>query len=255
MAGEVPFARPLKLTDPYMYGPDVEGVSRALCKAGFLMPLSQFQKGTLKWRRTYGARRRDAVNKLRKAEGWKLTGVYNEAVHYVLADGGYFDARAIYLIEQYEPPPPPKDVRIKAAIVDFTTRAESHQAVWHYTQHRPFSGFGVAPESTHYADCSAYCILTYYWAHKETGLNVPDPSGYNYKGWGNTWDDLDGHARVSAPYAVGDLAQYEGHVTICRRAGDASSAIFSSFGREAGPEREPLHYRNDLRFVCRPPLL
>lgn len=249
---DVPFPRPLTLGD---YGIDVEGVGRALCKAKVYVPLSFFNSMPESWRRTYGQRKAEAVNKLRKQEGWKQNGVYNEAVKYRLQDDGCFDARAIAFISSYKPPQPPAAERIRMEITDFCKRAESNERMWHYTQHRPFGGFGVAPEREHYADCSGYVILSYHWARQETGLSVPDPSGYAYKGWGNTWDDLDSHQRVEAPYSVGDLAHYEGHVTICRFGGKAATAMWSSFGREAGPNMTMLDYRSDLRFVCRPPLL
>lgn len=238
-------------------GADVEGISRALCRAGVFMPIRAFQAADLKWRRTYGSRRVDAVNRIRKGEGWSESGVYNEPVHQVLLDGGYFDARAIALVQGYTPPKPPvaPAQRIRDAITDFCERAERAEAKWHYTQRRPYTGLGVAPESVHYNDCSSYVALAYFWAKTQTGLDVPDPTKYAFKGWGNTWDDLDGHPRVTSQYLVGDLAHYEGHVTICRKPGTSSTSIWSSFGREAGPERTTLHYRRDLRFVVRPPLL
>lgn len=248
---DVPFPRPLTLGD---YGVDVEGVGRALCRAKVYVPLSVFNAAPESWRRTYGARKAKAVNEIRKREGWKQNGVYNEAVKFRMQDDGNFDARAIELISRYKPPLPPTADRIRTAMADFTTRAEQHESMWHYTQHRPFGGFGVAPEREHYNDCSSYVILTYHWARNATSLPVSDPSGYAYKGWGNTWDDLDSHQRVGPPYQVGDLAHYEGHVTICRRSGNVSTAVWSSFGREAGPNKTTLSYRSDLRFVCRPPL-
>ncbi len=246
----VPYPRPLTLGD---VGIDVEGLGRALCKTGFYVTLTQFGKASQKWRRTYGQGKVDAVNKLRAQAGWKRTGQYNLAVHDLMERKGFFDARAIDLISQYKPPPPPDPVRIRAAMSDFCRRAEGHEGVWHYTQNRPFTGYGNAPEATHYADCSAYCSLVYFWAKQETGLKVPDPTGYNFSGYGNTWDDLDGHPRVSSPYQVGDLAHWEGHVAVCRKPGSTSEAVFSSFGREAGPNPVNLNYRSDLRFVCRPP--
>lgn len=249
-----PLPRALRKGD---VGVDVEGISRALCKAGVLVPIRVFQAMPQAWRRTYGQRRVDAVNRIRRGEGWSESGVYNEAVHYVLLDHGHFDARAIALVASYVPPKPPLPAseRIRQSMSEFCLRAERAERLWHYTQRRPYSGLGEIPERTHYNDCSSYVSLAYFWARKETGLNVPDPSKYAYKGWGNTWDDLDGHGRVSSSFLVGDLGHYEGHVTICRKAGTASSAVWSSFGREAGPEDVSLHYRSDLRFVCRPPLL
>lgn len=234
---------------------DVEGVGRALCKSGTYVPLRVFNAAPQSWRRTFGQRKVDSVNKLRKAEGWKTTGVYNEPVKFVLQDAGYFDERSIELISRYKPPLPPASERVRTAIADFCRRAEAVEERWHYTQHRPFAGFGTSPEMTHYADCSAYCILAYFWARKTTGLSVPDPSGYAFKGWGNTWDDLDGHWRVSGLYLAGDLAHWEGHVAICRKAGTNATAVWSSFGSERGPHDVRLNYRSDFRFVCRPPLI
>lgn len=247
---EVPFPRPLTLGDS---GVDVEGVGRALCKTGYYVPLRIFNAAPESWRRTFGQRKVDAVNKVRRAEGWRTNGVYNEAVKYRLQDDGCFDMRAIELLGRYKPPLPPPDDRLRTAMSDFCKRAEQNESMWHYTQHRPFGGFGVTPEREHYNDCSSYVILVYHWARNVTGIKVPDPSGYNFSGWGNTWDNLDGHPRVSSPFQVGDLAHYEGHVTICRNPGTATTAVWSSFGREAGPNKTTLKYRSDLRFVCRPP--
>jgi len=149
-----------------------------------------------------------------------------------------------------------KITKIRAAITDFCNRAEAHEALWHYTQRRPFTGLGNPPEVTHANDCSSYVILAYYWARIKTELLVPDPSGYRYEGYGNTWDDLDGHERVtSGNYLVGDLAHYDGHVTICAKAGTGTTSEWSSFGSESGPDERSLHYRPDFLKVVRPRLL
>lgn len=152
--------------------------------------------------------------------------------------------------------PGSEERRIREAISDFCLRAEANESVWHYTQQRPYTGLGVEPEKTHENDCSGYVILAYYWARKTTGLKVKDPSGYSYTGYGNTWDDLDGHPRVtSGNYLVGDLAHYDGHVTVCRKPGDADSSVWSSFGTEFGPDGLKLYYRGDFIKVVRPDFL
>lgn len=146
--------------------------------------------------------------------------------------------------------------KIREAMRDFILIAEANEAVWHYTQARPFTGIGADPATTHFNDCSSYVILVYYAARKATGISIPDPSGYRYGGYGNTWDDLDGHSRVtSGNYLIGDLAHYDGHVTICKKGGSADTSQWSSFGQEAGPNEEKLYYRPDFIKVVRPKLL
>lgn len=154
------------------------------------------------------------------------------------------------------PPPPPSDplVAVRAAMVDFMVRAEAHEAIWHYNDRRPYTGLDDPPEERHVNDCSSYAILVYRWARQKTGRPIKDPSGYSYSGSGNTWDNLDGHPKVNGQYLVGDLAHYDGHVTICKKPGDHLTSRWSSFGQESGPQELRLYYRDDLRFVCRPPL-
>jgi hypothetical protein len=143
---------------------------------------------------------------------------------------------------------------VRSAISNFCNAAETAEAVWTYNQQRPYTGIGRAPNLPHVNDCSSYVILAYHWAKTQTALNVSDPSGHNYDGYGNTWDNLDGHQKVSSNYLVGDLAHYDGHVTICRKPGSSSTAVWSSMGSDAGPDARALHYRDDLLFVVRPPL-
>jgi len=143
---------------------------------------------------------------------------------------------------------------VRAAISAFCSQAEAAQSRWAYSQQRPFTGLGVAPSQSHVNDCSSYVVLAYYWAKTQTTISIPDPSKQNYSGYGNTWTDLDGHPRVSANYLVGDLAHYDGHVTICRKEGTSSSAVWSSMGSDAGPRTESLYYRDDFLCVVRPPL-
>ena len=151
--------------------------------------------------------------------------------------------------------PGSEERRIREAMTDYMLRAETSEDRWHYTQQRPYTGLGVEPEKTHENDCSSYAVLVYYWARKVTGLRIPDPSGYSYSGYGNTWDDLDGHPRVtSGNYLVGDLGHYDGHVVICRKPGNADTAVWSSFGSEFGPDAVKLFYRGDFIKVVRPEL-
>ena len=169
-----------------------------------------------------------------------------------------FDATAVDLLHKAsrEYNQTLKEENFRKHLADFCVRAEgASSAAWTYTQQRPYTGLGVAPEKDHRNDCSSYAILAYYWARRESELDVEDPSGYDYSGYGNTWDDLDGHSKVtSGNYLVGDLAHYDGHVTICRKAGDKDSSVWSSFGSEPKPEPKSLYYRPDFLKVVRPPL-
>lgn len=260
-----------------MQGDDVLAMKRAMSHAQRWLPWEPSQWDN-RYRKTFalgkgtGAVAGSGVRGFQRQE-WrgqpaKQTGVVDDETYQRIRralipvgprEGAHIlDAVAIGLIKDaiWEFSDDAKLAKIRAAITDFCLRAESIEEIWHYSQRRPYTGLGVVPERTHENDCSSYVILAYYWAREKTGILVPDPSGYRYSGYGNTWDNLDGHPRVySGNYRVGDLAHYNGHVTICRKQGDASSSVWSSFGSEGGPEQFPLYYRGDLRFVCRPALL
>jgi hypothetical protein len=170
-----------------------------------------------------------------------------------------FDSVCIRLLEQAaeqfaKPPVGVEDVR--AAIADFLQKAEANEANWHYSQKRPVK-LDVDPSGPSItSDCSGIVIQAYRHAAKTTGLAVADPAKQNWLGWGNTDQHEDDHPRVTdGQYQVGDLAHYRGHVTICRKAGDASTAVWTSHGQESGPDPRTLHYRSDFRFVVRPRIL
>jgi hypothetical protein len=158
---------------------------------------------------------------------------------------------------------PTQKKRFREEIVSFTKLAEQYEERWSYTQDRPYSGLGAAPQTWHHDDCSSYCALVFYWAMKHTGVKASDPLDYHYSGYGNTQsaiDYLDAHNAPKDKYRVGDMAIYGSrsntkHMTICRKSGTGASAIWSSFGQQAGPEPHPLHYRNDLVGVYRHPAL
>jgi len=169
------------------------------------------------------------------------------------------DTKAIQLLRQasgeYQ-----QDAKVAAwrvAVADYCKRAEdASSAAWVYSQDRPFQGFGVEPEKYHRNDCSGYAILAYWWGRSRSGLAVPDPSDYSYLGFGST-RELDDNPRVtSGNYLVGDLALYDsaGHVTLCKKPGDATTSRWSSFGGEPRPLERELFYRSDFLKVVRPPL-
>ena len=142
--------------------------------------------------------------------------------------------------------------------------AEKYRSVWHYTQARPFTGYHLAPSAPHYNDCSGYLGLMYWWAGHISGYPVADPLGYHNTGWGNTdsaYQYLKAHHAPPDKYLIGDVALYlqgpyaHHHVTVCRSAGTAQTAWFSSNGSEADPRPTRLYYRDDLTGVFRHPAL
>lgn len=136
-------------------------------------------------------------------------------------------------------------------IVSYTKLAEQYESRWSYSQNRPYTGLGKAPQTFHVDDCSSYCALVFYWAMHHTGVVVSDPLGMKYSGYGNTqsaYNYLKVHKAPVDKYRIGDMAIYGTtsktvHMTVCRKAGTAATAIWSSFGQQAGPEaRQPLSY-------------
>ena len=150
--------------------------------------------------------------------------------------------------------------RVRTQIADFCRRSISASGKWRYTQARPMSGLGVPPEKDHWNDCSGHSTLAYFWAKKQTGIDVPDPNHSGYNGYGYTGTLID-NPRVSGPYEVGDLGLYgpstgdTRHVVTCYRAGSSATAYWSSHGSSSGPYAVALHYRGDLLCVVRPVLV
>lgn len=161
---------------------------------------------------------------------------------------------------------PTQKKHARDAGANFMLRAEAHELLWHYTQARPFRGYGVPPEQRHANDCSGYVGLVYSWMMHSAQVFISDPLGHHYDGWGWTgslleWLGKHGKQAPAGRYLVGDVPIYGNslhqteHTTVCRKAGSAASAIFSSLGTERGPQPVPLAYRNDLLGVWRHPAL
>lgn len=130
---------------------------------------------------------------------------------------------------------------LRRAIADFCQRAEVARLKWHYAQTRPYGGIGAQPEANHADDCSAYVALAYSWAMHHTGIFIADPLNEHYSGWGYTgtqYDFLRSHPAPAGKYLVGDMAIFGTpsntvHTSICRKAGNDTTAIFSSNGHES----------------------
>ena len=81
---------------------------------------------------------------------------------------------------------PNKKLAFRKAITDYCLRAEASQVHWNYSRQRPFGGYGKQPEDRHVNDCSGYVSLIFYWAMNAVGVDVIDPLGEGYSGYGNT---------------------------------------------------------------------
>lgn len=144
-------------------------------------------------------------------------------------------------------------IKIRTAITNYCNRAEKSQLKWHYTQQRPFHGFGVAPELVHYNDCSGYVSLVINWAMHETGIYLRDPLGESYNGTGYTgtlidWLKSNGTKAPKDKYLVGDIAingyssSNTHHTFICKKGGTASTSQWSTNGNENAPNQVKLNY-------------
>jgi peptidoglycan hydrolase-like protein with peptidoglycan-binding domain len=244
---------------PVPNGADVEAVKRAVSRAGYF-PWQEFD-------RAYNEKIADAVAEFQRDHGIDATGNYGEATHKKLkaakvppsgshAGEPVFDGKAAELYKGYKvppPAPPPADIDdVRRFITEFAERAINEP--WSYSQNRAVD-VSVDPDyDDNRSDCSGTVIQAVHYAKRKTGLAVKDPAKQSWSGYGNTSYYEDDWPKVGAPYKVGDLAHYDGHVTICYKAGDSSSSKWLSFGSEP-PSSRSLYYRDDFRFVVRPDYL
>src|SRR5262245_46754403 len=108
-----------------------------------------------------------------------------------------FDQTAINMLKDASSNPPPASGGA-AALTDYCKRSIACEPKIHYSQARPMTHLGVAPEEGFTADCSGHSTSSYYWA------DWPDPNkcAYNGSGWTGT---LVSNPKVSgASYQVGD---------------------------------------------------
>lgn len=85
-------------------GPDVQGVGRALARAGFLDGLAKFVNKTPLFQQTYNGSKQRAVNKARAKLHLPQTGIYDQRVHEYLERLDAFDQYAQMLMLSYRPP-------------------------------------------------------------------------------------------------------------------------------------------------------
>jgi hypothetical protein len=166
-----------------------------------------------------------------------------------------FDAKACELYKGHKVPSDGSaEQRVRDEIVEFCTRGLKAPQCWNYLLARPIAVSITPDKGEIYSDCSGSVIQAYHFAKRNTGLNVPDPAKQNWSGWGNTtYYEID-HPKVSGSYKIGDLGHYDGHVTLCMKAGDWNTSDWWSFGSEP-PSKRKLDYRSDFLFVVRPKLI
>jgi hypothetical protein len=162
------------------------------------------------------------------------------------------EAWQLYKGKEPTPEPPADEETVRKLIVEFAEIGLANTSQWDYRQYRPVP-LNVNPASPPDGDCSSSVIWAFDYANRKCGVNVPDPAKQGWSGYGNTDYYEDDWPKVSGSYKVGDLGHYNGHVTMCIKAGDWNTSDWWSFGSEP-PSRRKLNYRSDFRFVCRPPL-
>jgi hypothetical protein len=160
---------------------------------------------------------------------------------------------------------PTQKEHFREQLADFCSLAESYEARWAYSQRRPYTGLGASPTTWHTDDCSSYVALAFWWAGHHSGSPAADPLGMHYSGWGYTgsaYAFLKAHNAPKDKYRIGDIAIYGTtwdtvHMTVCRKAGTGTTAIWSSHGQQSGPEpRQPVTYHSHpLLGVYRHPAL
>lgn len=250
-------------------GKDIIAVKRAISRAGFW-----------KWQEfsddytngfAFGDANGPGVIGFQRAKGIKdPTGNYGEKTHEILRDANVpsgethagedcFDSKACELYKGYSTPPEKSDEeRVREKIVEFCTIGLKNPSGWQYELLRAIDPSippqGPANTQPGTSDCSGSAIQAFHYAKRETGLPVQDPAKQGWSGWGNTNYYEDDWPKVSGSYLVGDLAHYDGHVTVCMKKGDWNTSDWWSFGSEP-PSKRKLDYRSDFRFVCRPKLL
>jgi hypothetical protein len=150
---------------------------------------------------------------------------------------------------------PTQKKNVRASMADYCVKAEAAQLRWHYTQARPFTGYGIPPADYHANDCSGYVGLVYDWAMHHTGVYLKSPMGAPH-GWGYTgtmidWLRINGTYVPAGKYLVGDIVFYGHsagatvHTSVCRKAGTGATAIFSSNGNENAPQPTKITYHPD----------
>lgn len=226
----VPFARTLHRRGPgrRQKGRDVRAIQHTLKKMGLRKthPTGRYGRGTWK-----------AVRKFQRKHGLRDDGVYGPATHAKMQR--HFDHQARNLYRSY-------------IVVRVCLAAAAHAGDIHYRQLRPMPDMAPYPNFPNYTDCSQF--LT--WAFKSAGL--PDPSGLDYSGYGNTVTQVAHGRRVSdirnakeglSAVFYGRSSTLPSHVAVYigkkRLWYGAVRHVVVSMGSEPGPFTLRYDYRHD----------
>lgn len=254
-------------------GPDkspyLRGIKRGLSRAGFLTWSTfddhynhNLELGIARFKNAkrlanhdgsvWGRQAHDALTLAKHPDG---TPAIDSIARMLMEDG--YDLKYPPIIEK------PID-RARDELALYLRDCEQNASRIHYRQQRPMTSLGDDPGSGFYGDCSELVVAACFWARLKSDVHIPDPSGYGYAGYGNSDSLYQQNRWRSLPWGgsfeTGDIAIYgpafrTRHVTICRAAGSAATAIFTSHGSEAGPFATRVRYRSDLLAIVRPRLV
>lgn len=156
---------------------------------------------------------------------------------------------------------PTQKKKVRASISNYCAAAVANEPRIAYSQQRPFRFVDEIRVGWHTLDCSGFVVNCFWNAHHDLKMYIADPSGQKYSGYGNTWT-MESWLRANGKrvtevngFLVGDVAMYDGHTTICSKAGSAKASVWTSHGSEGGPDLRKLHYRPDLHGCWRHPVL
>ena len=150
--------------------------------------------------------------------------------------------------------------KVQFYIREFWLAAIAANNRWWYTQRRPGDVTQINPSTGGGSDCSLMVIQSFRYAQEKSGIVVPDPAKWDYKGYGNTDWYEDDWPKIGPPFRIGDLAHFHSarHVICCIKAGTVQTAEWGSNGSDREPlmHRLPSYYRwpEEYMFTVRPPL-
>lgn len=145
--------------------------------------------------------------------------------------------------------------QMRAAMATNALEIAQFAPLIHYSQARPVKvvAEGIKPAILRLGcQLNLDCSGLYIWCAQLAGL--PDPSGFGYQGWGNTWTIRGNSRKVTVP-APGDAAFYAnaGHIVVVvgfvndQPVADPHDVFVVSHGSEGGPYGAGYTLRADYR--------